>query len=114
MNRETFTSKQRSVNTSSGQISYVENGKGPVALLAHGATTIKPDQDVSYDAQAVMLAQFLDELNLGKPSPAPSAPHAHGLRRARQLTTGSGQGVSSVGSAGRSLRGAGEDAMERG
>jgi pimeloyl-ACP methyl ester carboxylesterase len=86
--------KRQSVHTPSGHISYVENGQGPVALfvhgvllnsylwrhqlaglgdvrrciavdlLAHGATTIKPDQDVSYDAQAGMLAQFLDELNI--------------------------------------------------
>jgi pimeloyl-ACP methyl ester carboxylesterase len=95
MDRTTFESKRRSVVTPSGHISYVENGNGPVALfvhgvllnsylwrhqltalgderrciavdlLAHGATRIDPQQDVSYDAQAAMLAQFLDALDIG-------------------------------------------------
>ena len=83
MNLDTFMSKRAFVETPSGRISYVENGEGRVALfvhgvllnsylwrhqlaplsdarrciavdlMAHGATTIKPDQDVSYDAQAL-------------------------------------------------------------
>ena len=90
MNLKTFTSARRSIATPSGEISYVEKGKGPVALfvhgvllngylwrhqldalsdvrrciavdlMAHGATQIKPEQDVSYDAQARMLLEFLD------------------------------------------------------
>jgi pimeloyl-ACP methyl ester carboxylesterase len=77
MDRTTFESKRRSVEMSSGRVSYVEQGKGPVALfvhgvllngylwrhqlagladmrrciavdlLAHGASEIKPTQDVS-------------------------------------------------------------------
>ena len=35
-----------------------------VDLLAHGSTNIKPDQDVAYDAQALMLKQFLDTLRI--------------------------------------------------
>lgn len=94
MDRRTFESKRRSVETLSGRISYVEHGKGPVALLvhgvllngylwrhqlvgladmhrciavdllAHGASEIKPTQDVSSDAQATMLGQFLDALKV--------------------------------------------------
>src|SRR5947208_9572428 len=94
MNHSTFESKRRSVETPSGRISYVEHGKGPVALfvhgvllngylwrhqiealadfrrciavdlLAHGATESKPSQDVSSDAQAVMLEQFLEALRI--------------------------------------------------
>jgi pimeloyl-ACP methyl ester carboxylesterase len=33
-------------------------------LLAHGATEIAPDQEVSYDAQAAMIEEFLDALNI--------------------------------------------------
>jgi pimeloyl-ACP methyl ester carboxylesterase len=33
-------------------------------LLAHGATDITPDQEVSYDAQAAMVEEFLDALNI--------------------------------------------------
>ena len=94
MNRAAFEPKGRSIATPSGQISYVENGKGPVALfvhgvllngylwrhqladlsgtrrcvaldlMAHGATKIVPTHDVSYDAQATMLEQFLDAMNI--------------------------------------------------
>jgi pimeloyl-ACP methyl ester carboxylesterase len=35
-----------------------------VDLLAHGSSEIKPTQDVSFDAQAAMLAQLLDVLAL--------------------------------------------------
>ena len=85
---------KRSVVTQSGRISYIEAGKGPVALfvhgvllnghiwrhqlaglsdvrrciavdlLAHGDTEIAADQDVSVTANATMLAQFLDVLGI--------------------------------------------------
>jgi pimeloyl-ACP methyl ester carboxylesterase len=84
----------RSVQTASGRISYVDQGTGPVALfvhgvllngylwrhklaglsdirrciavdlLAHGDTEIAPDQDVSVTANANMLKEFLDALNI--------------------------------------------------
>ena len=83
-----------SVQTTSGRISYTEQGTGPVALfvhgvllnghlwrhqledlcdirrciavdlLAHGDTEITPDQDVSVTANAKMLKEFLDALNI--------------------------------------------------
>ncbi len=83
-----------SVQTASGRISYTEQGTGPVALfvhgvllnghlwrhqleglsdirrciaidlLAHGDTEIAPDQDVSVTANAKMLREFLDALNI--------------------------------------------------
>lgn len=85
---------QRSVDTPSGRISYVESGTGPVALfvhgvllnsylwrhqltqlsdlrrciavdlLAHGDTQIAPNQDVSVTANATMLREFLDALKI--------------------------------------------------
>jgi pimeloyl-ACP methyl ester carboxylesterase len=85
-----------SVETLSGRINYLEQGKGPVALfvhgvllnshlwrhqltelcdmrrciavdlLAHGDTEIRPDQDVSVTANARMLEQFLDALNISQ------------------------------------------------
>ena len=85
---------RHSVHLASGRISYLEQGKGPVALfvhgvllngylwrhqladlsdmrrciavdlLAHGDTEISPDQDVSVTANAMMLKQFLDALNI--------------------------------------------------
>ena len=94
MDRKTFESTRRAVDTPSGRISYVEHGRGPVALfvhgvllngwlwrhqlaglgdvrrciavdlLAHGATTIDPTQDVSSTANAAMLVQFLDALGI--------------------------------------------------
>src|SRR6267142_3411254 len=84
----------RSVETLSGRISYVEAGSGPVALfvhcvllnkhlwrhqlaglsdirrciaidlLAHGDTEIAPKQDVSVTANAKMLKEVLDALQL--------------------------------------------------
>jgi pimeloyl-ACP methyl ester carboxylesterase len=84
----------RSAETPSGRISYAETGSGPVALfvhgvllnkhlwrhqleglsdirrciavdlLAHGDTEIKPDQDVSVTANANMLREFLDALQI--------------------------------------------------
>src|SRR6202042_1252845 len=85
---------RRSVEIPSGRISYLEQGSGPVALfvhgvllngylwrhqlaglsdirrclavdlLAHGNTEIAPDQDVSVTANAKMLEEFLDALNI--------------------------------------------------
>lgn len=88
------TTTRRAVQTASGRISYLERGTGPVAvfvhgvllssylwrhqlaglsdirrcvapdLLAHGDTEIAPDQDVSVSANAEMLVQFLDALEV--------------------------------------------------
>ena len=85
---------KHSIQTASGRISYVEQGEGPVALfvhgvllnghlwrhqlahlstirrciapdlLAHGDTEIAGTQNVSVTANAHMLAQFLDALNV--------------------------------------------------
>jgi pimeloyl-ACP methyl ester carboxylesterase len=85
---------RHSIKTASGLISYTEQGSGPVALfvhgvllngylwrhqladlsdirrsiavdlLAHGDTEIAPDQDVSVTANAKMLKEFLDALNI--------------------------------------------------
>ena len=87
-------SSKHNIQTPSGRISYVEQGTGPVALfvhgvllngylwrhqleelsdirrviavdrLAHGDTDIAADQDVSVTANAKMLAEFLDALNI--------------------------------------------------
>jgi pimeloyl-ACP methyl ester carboxylesterase len=92
---KSLSTKQR-VPTSSGRISYTEQGSGPVALfvhgvllngylwrhqqaglsgvrrtiavdlLAHGDTDIASDQDVSVTANAKMLNDFLDALNIDK------------------------------------------------
>ena len=94
MDPVTVEAKRTFIETPSGRVSYVENGEGPVALfvhgvllngylwrhqlagladqrrciavdlLAHGSSEIKPTQDVSFDAQAIMLAQFLDALDI--------------------------------------------------
>jgi len=85
---------RRNVRTPSGEISYIEQGAGPVALfvhgvllnsylwrhqlselsdirrciavdlLAHGDTEITPEQDVSVAANAEMLKQLLDVLDI--------------------------------------------------
>src|SRR5882672_1293988 len=87
---ESFHSRRRFVETASGQIAYVEQGAGPVALFIHGVplngfhwrhviaemqgirrcvvldlmslgyTRISPTQDVSFAAQAKMIRQFID------------------------------------------------------
>jgi len=87
---------QLSVQTPSGRISYREQGTGPIALfvhgvllnghlwrhqladlsdirrciavdlLAHGETEIAPDQDVSVTANARMLQEFLDALEIDR------------------------------------------------
>src|SRR5919198_387230 len=94
MDGSTTPPTQHSVRTASGRINYIEKGKGPVALfvhgvllnshlwrhqlaelsdmrrciavdlLAHGDTEIAPDQDVSVTANAKMLLQFLDVLEI--------------------------------------------------
>src|SRR6202020_723421 len=90
------TSSKQSIETASGRISYVEQGTGPVALfvhgvllngylwrhqlgelsdirgtiavdlLGHGDTEISAGQDVSVTANAKMLSEFLDALNIDK------------------------------------------------
>ena len=94
MDTQEFAALRRHVDTPSGRIAYVERGDGPVALfvhgvlvngflwrhqlaglaahrrciavdlLAHGATTIAPTQDVSSTANADMLLQFMDALGI--------------------------------------------------
>ncbi len=94
MDGHTAPAVRRTVQTSSGRISYVEQGSGPVALfvhgvllngylwrhqlehlsevrrciapdlLAHGDTEIAPEQDVSVTANANMLREFLDALHI--------------------------------------------------
>lgn len=94
LNTRDFDARRRFVDTPSGRISYVEQGEGPVALfvhgvlvngylwrhqldelssirrciaidlLAHGATTIEPSQDVSSTANAAMIRQFLDAMKI--------------------------------------------------
>ncbi|SHM73589.1 alpha/beta fold hydrolase [Rhizobacter sp. OV335] len=89
-----FEAQRQYVDTPSGRIAYVAQGRGPVALfvhgvlvngylwrhqlahlgatrrciavdlLGHGATEIDPAQDVSSTANATMLAQFLDALKI--------------------------------------------------
>jgi pimeloyl-ACP methyl ester carboxylesterase len=86
--------EKHSVQTASGRISYTEQGSGPVALfvhgvllnsylwrhqlaglcdirrniavdlLAHGDTEVAPDQDLSVTANAKMLNEFLDALDI--------------------------------------------------
>ena len=94
MERNKPAAERKQVKTPSGRISYLEHGRGPVALfvhgvllsshlwrrqlaelsdirrciavdlLAHGETEIAPDQDVSVTANAEMLKQFLDALKI--------------------------------------------------
>jgi pimeloyl-ACP methyl ester carboxylesterase len=96
MSGKEFFAGQRTVETPSGNISYVEHGSGPVALfvhgvllngylwrhqlaqlgdlrrciavnlMAHGDTEISVSQDVSVTANAHMLAQFLDALKIDR------------------------------------------------
>jgi pimeloyl-ACP methyl ester carboxylesterase len=96
MSGKDFFADQRKVTTASGTISYAERGAGPVALfvhgvllngylwrhqlaeladirrciavdlMAHGNTEISAAQDVSVTANAHMLAQFLDALNIDR------------------------------------------------
>jgi len=94
MERNKPVAERKQVETSSGRISYLEQGRGPVAvfvhgvllngylwrnqlaelsdirrciavdLLAHGDTEIGPEQNVSVTANAEMLTQFLDALKV--------------------------------------------------
>src|SRR5215467_8779087 len=94
MSRQQTLITTHSVETPSGRISYASAGSGPAALfvhgvvlnkhlwrhqlaglpdvrrciavdlLAHGDTEIAPDQDVSVTANAKMLKEFLDALNI--------------------------------------------------
>ena len=94
VDRNDSSPNRHSVQTPSGRISYLQQGTGPVALfvhgvllngylwrhqladlsdirrviaidlLAHGDTEIAPDQDVSATANAKMLKEFLDALNI--------------------------------------------------
>jgi pimeloyl-ACP methyl ester carboxylesterase len=94
MNIQDFAASRQFVDTPSGRIAYVERGAGPVALfvhgvlvngwlwrhqlaqlgtarrcialdlLAHGATEIDPRQDVSSTANATLLREFLDALDI--------------------------------------------------
>jgi pimeloyl-ACP methyl ester carboxylesterase len=94
MERNQPGAERKQVEILSGRISYIEQGRGPVALfvhgvllnghlwrhqlaelsdmrccfavdlLAHGDTEIAPDQDVSVTANAEMLKQFLDALKI--------------------------------------------------
>src|SRR6185369_15708937 len=96
MGTHTPSPTRRRVETASGRISYTEQGTGPVALfvhgvllnghlwrhqlaglsdirrciavdlLAHGDTDIAPDQDVSVTANANMLAESLDALEIDR------------------------------------------------
>src|SRR5216110_3917627 len=96
MQSDRAAATRRNVDTPSGRISYSEAGTGPAALfvhgvllngclwrhqledlsdvrrciavdlLAHGDTEISPDQDVSVTANAKMLKEFLDALNIDK------------------------------------------------
>jgi pimeloyl-ACP methyl ester carboxylesterase len=94
MNGKDFFAHRRQVETPSGTIGYVEQGRGPVALfvhgvllnsylwrhqltqlsdtrrciavdlMAHGNTEVSVTQDVSVTANAHMLAQFLDAMEI--------------------------------------------------
>jgi pimeloyl-ACP methyl ester carboxylesterase len=94
MERNESVVTRKHVQTSSGRISYMERGNGPIALfvhgvllnshlwrhqlagladirrciavdlLAHGDTEIAADQNVSVTANAEMLRQFLDALKI--------------------------------------------------
>ena len=94
MTTSAVSAKTQTIQTPSGRIAYAEQGTGPVALfvhgvllnkhlwrhqlahlsdirrciavdlLAHGETDIAGDQDVSVTANAKMLEQFLDALNV--------------------------------------------------
>src|SRR5215467_7410768 len=92
--RKRLVENRKQVKTPSGTIAYAEQGQGPVALfvhgvllnghlwrhqlaqlsdirrcialdlLAHGDTEIAPDQDVSVTANAKMVKEFLDALQI--------------------------------------------------
>src|SRR5215510_13903366 len=94
MTTSVVSANTQTVQTPSGRIAYTEQGAGPVALfvhgvllnkhlwrhqlahlsdvrrsiavdlLAHGDTEVGPDQDLSVTANAHMLAEFLDALDV--------------------------------------------------
>ena len=94
MNGKAFFADRRQIETPSGTIGYIEQGRGPAALfvhgvllngylwrhqlaqlgdvrrciavdlLAHGNTEISVTQDVSVTANAHMLAEFLDAMEI--------------------------------------------------
>jgi pimeloyl-ACP methyl ester carboxylesterase len=94
MTPEEFHSLRKTVDTPSGQISYIETGVGPAALFVHGVplngyhwryaleglrdrrrclapdlmglgyTEVGPEQPLHFDAQAQMLLQFLNALGV--------------------------------------------------
>ena len=96
MDIATFHASRRSADVISGRIAFFERGEGPVALFIHGVplngyhwrhviqrvqhrrrciaidlmglgyTEIGPSQDVSFTAQARMIAEVLDALNIEK------------------------------------------------
>lgn len=96
MDIATFHASRRFAEVSSGRIAYVEQGQGPVALFIHGVplngyhwrhvvgrlkhrrrciaidlmglgySEIATDQDVSFSAQARMIAEVLDALAIDK------------------------------------------------
>jgi pimeloyl-ACP methyl ester carboxylesterase len=96
MDIATFHASRRSADVISGRIAFFERGEGPVALFIHGVplngyhwrhviqrvqhrrrciaidlmglgyTEIGPSQDVSFTAQARMIAEVLDQLNIKK------------------------------------------------
>jgi pimeloyl-ACP methyl ester carboxylesterase len=96
MDAQSFHRRRRYARVPSGRIAYVEEGEGPPALLVHGVplngfhwrhvitrlkdmrrciapdlmalgyTEIAPGQDVSFTAQARMLAEFLDALGIDR------------------------------------------------
>jgi pimeloyl-ACP methyl ester carboxylesterase len=96
MNIATFHSSRRFANVRSGRIAYAEQGNGPVALFVHGVplngyhwrhvidqvrhrrrciavdlmglgyTDIAPAQDVSFTAQARMIAEVINALGIDK------------------------------------------------
>ncbi len=111
MDQVTFEAKRTFIATPSGRVSYVENGEGPVALfvhgvllngylwrhqlagladerrciavdlLGHGHSEIQSTQPVSFEAQAVMLAQFL---------------HALGVEQVDLVSNDSGTGIAQI------------------
>jgi pimeloyl-ACP methyl ester carboxylesterase len=94
MDIASFHARRRFAEVKSGRIAYVEEGEGPVALFIHGVplngyhwrhvidrvrhtrrciaidlmglgySEIAPDQDVSFTAQAGMIAEVLDALGI--------------------------------------------------
>jgi pimeloyl-ACP methyl ester carboxylesterase len=96
MNITTFHASHRFADVKSGRIAFFEKGEGPVALFVHGVplngyhwrhvidrvqdrrrciaidlmglgyTEIGPSQDVSFTAQAHMIAEVMDKLGVEK------------------------------------------------